>query len=524
MGGGSGSAADDWLAKEKRVVVIHRLHQILEPFMLRRQVEDVESKLPPKTAHTVHVAMSAHQSAVYAWVKNTGTLRMDPAAPTIGKVRREYVNLQNKCMELRKVCNHPMLTYPPPSWAVGPAIIRECGKLIVLDRMLVKLKASGHRVLLFSTMTKLLDILEVYLQWRELPAVAGGGHMRYLRIDGSTALEDRETAIQRFNAPGSEAFIFLLSIRAAGRGLNLQSADTVVMYDPDPNPKNEEQAIARSHRIGQTKEVRVFHLESVSDAAQLVEEVAVGKEGEGGAAATADGVNGGGAAAADGAPAAPTPPPAPDAPRARLYGDSVESVVRNQIQRIKIEMANEVIDAGRFDQQTTMEERRVTLEALMQDPERNRKATTQVPTISQVNVMMARGEEELALFEKMDAEEGVWFDPTQPQEVPPWMRWTEADLRAAIDANVKANVKVDVEAEMAALTGTVLHHHHPAKPAKPVPKEAPAAAVAAPAKVAAPAEPAMTATTSMRSLGAEEGEEEEVEMEDNDEEEEVLGE
>ena len=140
-----------------------------------------------------------------------------------------------------QLCNHPMLSYHPEHWAVGDAIVRRCGKLVLLDEMLVKLKAGGHRVLLFSTMTRLLDLLEVYLQWRPLPASAGGGRMRYLRIDGSTALEDREKAIKEFNAPGSEAFIFLLSIRAAGRGLNLQSADTVVVYDPDPNPKNEEQ-------------------------------------------------------------------------------------------------------------------------------------------------------------------------------------------------------------------------------------------------------------------------------------------
>lgn len=78
----------------------------------------------------------------------------------------------------------------------------------------------------------------------------------------------RETAIKKFNAPQSDCFIFLLSIRAAGRGLNLQSADTVVIYDPDPNPKNEEQAIARSHRIGQTRQVRVVHLEAVADAVE----------------------------------------------------------------------------------------------------------------------------------------------------------------------------------------------------------------------------------------------------------------
>ena len=88
-----------------------------------------------------------------------------------------------------------------------------------------------------------------------------------LETRGHSALR-RETAIQKFNAPNSECFIFLLSIRAAGRGLNLQSADTVVIYDPDPNPKNEEQAIARSHRIGQKREVRVVHLEAVADAVE----------------------------------------------------------------------------------------------------------------------------------------------------------------------------------------------------------------------------------------------------------------
>ena len=79
----------------------------------------------------------------------------------------------------------------------------------------------------------------------------------------------REAAIKQFNAPGSNAFLFLLSIRAAGRGVNLQRADTDLIYDPDANPKNEEQAIARSHRIGQRREVRVFHLEAVADAPSL---------------------------------------------------------------------------------------------------------------------------------------------------------------------------------------------------------------------------------------------------------------
>jgi SWI/SNF-related matrix-associated actin-dependent regulator of chromatin subfamily A protein 2/4 len=523
VGGSGPGGGDDWLAKEKRVVVIHRLHQILEPFMLRRQVEDVESKLPPKTAFTVRAPMSAHQAAVYAWVKATGTLRLDPAAPQQGKHRREYASLQNKCMELRKVCNHPALSYPPDDWRMGGAVVRQCGKLAVLDRMLVKLKATGHRVLLFCTMTKLLDVLEVYLQWRQLPAAAGGGRMGYLRIDGSTALEDRETAIQRFNAPGSEAFIFLLSIRAAGRGLNLQSADTVVVYDPDPNPKNEEQAIARSHRIGQTKEVRVFHLEAVVDAStQAVE-----------AAAKADAAAEAEAAAAAGA--APAPAPAAGAAR-RLYADSIESIVRGQIQKMKIEMANEVIDAGRFDQQTTMEERRHTLEALLQDQDSSRGAANAVASPAEMNAMLARGDEELALFERMDAE-CAWYDVTAPREVAPWMRYTAGDLRAALETSAKH--KVDVEAEIAALTGTVLHHHHVAAEGEAAAARAAvaagkaaaaagaaaAAARAAQAAAARPAEPATTLTTTRSSLGGGEGEDEdEVGMEDNDEEEEVLGE
>jgi len=204
--------------------------------------------------------MSAYQAAIYDWVKTTGTLRLDPddEAQRISgnskRLARAYAPLQNKCMELRKVCNHPYLNYPPRFHGQGEMSVRTCGKLWILDRILVKLHKTGHRVLLFSTMTRLLDILEDYLQWRRLV---------YRRIDGMTTLEARESAIVEFNRPNSDCFIFLLSIRAAGRGLNLQTADTVIVYDPDPNPKNEEQAVARAHRIGQKREVRVIYMEAV---------------------------------------------------------------------------------------------------------------------------------------------------------------------------------------------------------------------------------------------------------------------
>eukprot|EP00887_Chlorella_sp_A99_P003101 scaffold9.g3101.t1 len=427
---GDKGGGEDWLAQERRVVVIHRLHQILEPFMLRRQasgagrlacarVEDVESKLPPKVPVVVKVPMSATQAAIYDWVKATGTIRLDPSQAAVGRSRLPYASLNNRCMELRKVCNHPLLSYPPPSYAVGDAIVRQ--------------------VLLFSTMTRLLDLLEAYLRWRRLPDSMGGGYLNYLRIDGSTALDDREAAIQRFNAPGSDAFVFLLSIRAAGRGLNLQSSDTVVIYDPDPNPKNEEQAIARSHRIGQTREVRVLHLEAVADAV-------VWAHRHGGA----------------GPPARP-----PTTPDGRvLYADSIESVVRDQIQRQKIEMASEVIDAGRFDQRTSMEERRATLEELMQargeggelcDQSRALKAANVADTWEELNRKVARSDEEFELFQKMDREE-EWYEPTSPEEVPAFMRWGEGDMPGA--CALARRHAPDVQAEMAALTGTVLVGHH----------------------------------------------------------------
>lgn len=216
----------------------------------RRQVEDVEKKLPPKVSVVVKVPMSAVQSSIYEWVRTTGTLRLDPLDPRFIKMQRHkmaYASLANRMTELRKVVNHPLLSYPSQAYEenmMGENIVRSCGKLWVLDRILVKVWKTGHRVLLFSTMTKLLDNLELYLNWR----LIDGQQMKFRRIDGQTTLEEREDAIKAFNAPDSDIFIFLLSIKAAGRGLNLQTSDTVVIYDPDPNPKNEEQAIARSHR------------------------------------------------------------------------------------------------------------------------------------------------------------------------------------------------------------------------------------------------------------------------------------
>jgi SWI/SNF-related matrix-associated actin-dependent regulator of chromatin subfamily A protein 2/4 len=159
-------------------------------------IQSLPALRPPLTpvvqvALTVHVAMTAYQSVVYDWVKATGTLRLSPFDPRIGKSHRHnFAPLNNKCMELRKVCNHPALSYPPDYGADQAELLRQCGKLCVLDRLLIKLHRTGHRVLLFSTMTRLLDLLEGYLRWRRFGA-EGAEAMQYARIDGGTALEDR---------------------------------------------------------------------------------------------------------------------------------------------------------------------------------------------------------------------------------------------------------------------------------------------------------------------------------------------
>ncbi|CAN6167182.1 unnamed protein product [Urochloa humidicola] len=394
---------DDWLETEKKVIIIHRLHQILEPFMLRRRVEDVEGSLPRKDSIVLRCRMSAIQGAIYDWIKSTGTIRVDPEDEEERAQRnpmyqfKTYKNLNNKCMELRKVCNHPLLSYPFLNHGKD-YMIRSCGKLLNLDRILIKLHKAGHLVLLFSTMTKLLDIMEDYLQWRRLI---------YRRIDGTTSLEDRESAIVDFNRPGSDCFIFLLSIRAAGRGLNLQSADTVVIYDPDPNPQNEEQAVARAHRIGQTREVKVIYMEAVVDnISSYQKEDELRNRGSGNLEDDLAGKD--------------------------RYMGSIESLIRNNIQQYKIDMADEVINAGRFDQRTTHEERRMTLETLLHDDERYQETVHDVPSLQEVNRMIARTEREVELFDQMDEDFDWTGDMMKHHQLPKWLRVSSNEVDAVV--------------------------------------------------------------------------------------------
>ncbi|GFS53061.1 chromatin-remodeling ATPase INO80 [Nephila pilipes] len=129
-------------------------------------------------------------------------------------------------------------------------IVTDSGKLQVLDDLLIRLKAGGHRVLIYSQMTRMIDLLEDYMCFRK---------HTYMRLDGSSKIADRRDMVADFQTR-SDIFVFLLSTRAGGLGINLTAADTVIFYDSDWNPTVDQQAMDRAHRLGQTKQVTVYRL------------------------------------------------------------------------------------------------------------------------------------------------------------------------------------------------------------------------------------------------------------------------
>lgn len=179
--------------------------------------------------------------------------------------------LLNILMQLRKVCNHPYLfqgAEPGPPYVEGDHLIQNSGKMVLLDKLLKKMMSQGSRVLLFCQMTRMLDILEDYCLYR--------GY-KYCRLDGDSSSDEREEAMEVFNAEGSEKFIFLLSTRAGGLGINLYTADTVILYDSDWNPQMDLQAQDRAHRIGQKKQVYVYRFVSSGTIEEKIVERAMQK-------------------------------------------------------------------------------------------------------------------------------------------------------------------------------------------------------------------------------------------------------
>ncbi|XP_008433720.2 chromodomain-helicase-DNA-binding protein 3 isoform X4 [Poecilia reticulata] len=246
---------------------IKKLHDLLGPHMLRRLKADVFKNMPAKTELIVRVELSPMQKKYYKLIltKNFEALN--------SKGGGNQVSLLNIMMDLKKCCNHPYLfpvasmeAQKTPSGAYeGSALTKASGKLTLLQKMLRKLKDQGHRVLVFSQMTKMLDLLEDFLDYE--------GY-KYERIDGGITGALRQEAIDRFNAPGACQFCFLLSTRAGGLGINLATADTVIIFDSDWNPHNDIQAFSRAHRIGQANKVMIYRFVTRASVEERITQVA----------------------------------------------------------------------------------------------------------------------------------------------------------------------------------------------------------------------------------------------------------
>ena len=210
---------------------VEALQRALQSIMLRRQKEDVEKSIPPKEETLVNVELTRMQKQYYRAIyeRNRAFLSRGAGAPVASLINIE--------MELRTCCNHPFLLRGAEDRECADALTRRdrvdvmvaaSGKMVLLDKLLPKLKAEGHRVLIFSQFKVLLTLLE------ELLAVRG---YAYERIDGSVRGNERQAAIDRFNRADADTFAFLLSTKAGGQGINLTAADTVIIYDSDWNPQ-----------------------------------------------------------------------------------------------------------------------------------------------------------------------------------------------------------------------------------------------------------------------------------------------
>nr|XP_023656657.1 chromodomain-helicase-DNA-binding protein 1-like [Paramormyrops kingsleyae] len=259
------SNTDDFISSYARVEadpkLASELHRILQPFLLRRVKAEVATELPKKTELVVYHGMSALQKRYYRAIL---TRDLDAFEDEQGNKTR----LQNILMHLRKCVSHPYLFdgVEPEPFEMGEHLVEASGKLHLLDRMLEFLHQGGHRVLLFSQFTRLLDILQDYMEYRDYS---------YERLDGSIRGEERNLAIKNFS--NKDVFVFLLSTKAGGVGMNLTAADTVIFMDSDFNPQNDLQAAARAHRIGQTRPVKVIRLLARNTVEEIVYTRAVSK-------------------------------------------------------------------------------------------------------------------------------------------------------------------------------------------------------------------------------------------------------
>ncbi|KAI5170756.1 ATP-dependent helicase STH1/SNF2 [Nematocida sp. LUAm3] len=337
----SGGSFDEWfnapmshmgekidLNEEEELLVIKRLHKVLRPFLLRRLKKDVEAGLPNKVETVIKCRMSGVQRALYNEVRSAALNKSEG-------VKR----LNNTIMQLRKICNHPFVfdtieSSVNPSRVNNELLYRVSGKFELLRRMLYKLRATGHKVLMFFQMTQIMTIMEDMLLMEDV---------KYLRLDGAVKSEERADLISTFNDSSSGYSVFLLSTRAGGLGLNLQIADTVIIFDSDWNPHADQQAQDRAHRIGQTKEVRIFRL---------------------------------------------------------VTAESIEEYILEKA-NYKLHVDEKIIQAGRFDNRTTHEEREALLRNIFEE-EGEGDESCAIASDEDLNRILARSEEEMMHLQEID--------------------------------------------------------------------------------------------------------------------------
>ncbi|KAH3731492.1 global transcription activator snf2l2 [Pelomyxa schiedti] len=335
------------LSPEEEKQIIDKLHQVLRPFILRRMKKDVETQMPEKIEIVLQSPLSALQLSYYKQMTLTNTLTIDPSEP-MKNYNVKTMKFNNPTMHYQKICNHPYLFHN--AYRKDENIVRASGKFDLLDQILKKMIASNHRVLIFCHMTQVIDIMKDYFALRPWAD-------QYLVLEGNTKTETRGTLVDLWNAPDSTYVIFVLSTHAGGLGLNLQTADTVVIFDTDWNPQMDLQAQDRCHRIGQRKEVRVFRLVTPS---------------------------------------------------------TIEEEILKRANS-KLNMEEKVIKAGMFNQVSTPSMRREELERLLA---KHSAAETPAETGEVLNESLARTAEEFDLFQNMDAADPPQNRLVTAQELP----------------------------------------------------------------------------------------------------------
>ncbi|KAH6899882.1 PHD/FYVE-zinc-finger like domain-containing protein [Thelonectria olida] len=243
--------------RELNKETLPKLHEKIRPYFLRRTKAGVLKFLPPMSQIILPVTMTVIQEKLSKSImaKNPELIKAIFANSKMNK--KERGSLNNILMQLRKCLCHPFMYSEAieekhhDETVLHRNLVEASAKLLLLEQMLPKLKERGHRVLIFSQFLQQLDIIEDFLT---------GMDYEFRRLDGTISSLEKQRRIDDFNAPGSSLFAFLLSTRAGGVGINLATADTVIILDPDFNPHQDIQALSRAHRIGQKKKVLCFQI------------------------------------------------------------------------------------------------------------------------------------------------------------------------------------------------------------------------------------------------------------------------